>query len=159
MLAGGGPEEERLRRRLGPHATFLGWLQGSVLADAYASADVFLFCSRTDTYGQVILEAQASGLPVVAVGEGGPISLVEDGRTGVLCPPDAEVLGAAVASLATSRRARERLAASALTAVGARTWERALRQLAAGYEAALLDGRVAAATSRRGGAFGGVLAA
>jgi glycosyltransferase involved in cell wall biosynthesis len=87
VLAGGGPEEGSLRRRLGRHATFLGWLEGTALADAYAAADVFLFCSRTDTYGQVILEAQASGLPVVAVAEGGPASLIEDGRTGVLCPP------------------------------------------------------------------------
>ena len=61
----------------------------SELARAYASADLFLFCSRTDTYGQVIAEAQASGLPVVAVDEGGPASLIRDGRTGWLCPPDA----------------------------------------------------------------------
>jgi glycosyltransferase involved in cell wall biosynthesis/predicted metal-dependent phosphoesterase TrpH len=141
VLAGGGPEQEALRHRLGEHATFLGWLHGDALADAYASADVFLFCSQTDTYGQVILEAQASGLPVVAVAEGGPASLIEDGRTGVLCPPDPEVLGASVASLATSRRARSRLAASALTAVRGRTWERALAQLAAGYDAALVDER------------------
>jgi glycosyltransferase involved in cell wall biosynthesis len=45
---------------------------------AYASADLFLFCSRTDTFGQVILEAQASGLPVVAVDAGGPSSLIRD---------------------------------------------------------------------------------
>jgi glycosyltransferase involved in cell wall biosynthesis/predicted metal-dependent phosphoesterase TrpH len=136
-LAGGGPEEDALRERLGGKATFLGWLEGDGLADAYASADVFLFCSRTDTYGQVILEAQASGLPVVAVDEGGPASLIEDGRTGVLCPPDAEVIGAAVASLATSARARARLADSALASVRTRTWDRALQQLAAGYDAAL----------------------
>ena len=84
MLAGGGPEEEQLRARLGDHATFLGWLGGEELARAYASADVFLFASRTDTFGQVILEAQASGLPVVAVDEGGPASLIEHGETGLL---------------------------------------------------------------------------
>src|SRR5262249_50740366 len=72
LLAGGGPEEGELRERLGEHATFLGWLEGEELARAYASADIFLFCSSTDTYGQVILEAGASGLPVVAVAEGGP---------------------------------------------------------------------------------------
>ncbi|MDX6654555.1 MAG: hypothetical protein QOH18_1265, partial [Solirubrobacterales bacterium] len=59
LLAGGGPEEGELRRRLGDAATFLGWLGGEELAVAYASADVFLFCSVTDTYGQVILEAGA----------------------------------------------------------------------------------------------------
>ena len=109
LLAGGGPEEDALRARLGEHATFLGWLEGEELARAYASADVFLFCSRTDTYGQVILEAQASGLPVVAVAEGGPLSLIEDGHTGWLCPPDAESLAGAVAQLAASPFLRERI--------------------------------------------------
>ncbi len=62
VLAGGGPEERALRERLGETATFLGWLGGDELARAYASADAFLFASQTDTFGQVILEAQASGL-------------------------------------------------------------------------------------------------
>lgn len=71
LAAGGGPEEPRLRERLGDAPTFLGWLEGDELARAYADADVFLFASRTDTLGQVILEAQASGLAIVAVAEGG----------------------------------------------------------------------------------------
>ena len=90
MLAGGGPEEDALRARLGGAATFLGWLEGDALARAYADADLFLFCSQTDTFGQVVLEAQASGLPVVAVDAGGPAELIASGRTGVLCPPRAE---------------------------------------------------------------------
>src|SRR6185436_1183216 len=53
-LAGGGPEEDALRERLGEHASFLGWLEGDALAAAYASADLFLFASRTDTFGQVL---------------------------------------------------------------------------------------------------------
>jgi glycosyltransferase involved in cell wall biosynthesis len=61
LLAGGGPEQERLQERLGEAATFLGWLEGDELPRAYASADIFLFPSATDTFGQVILEAQASG--------------------------------------------------------------------------------------------------
>ena len=72
VLAGGGPEEDALRARLGGAARFLGWLEGEELARAYADADLFLFCSQTDTFGQVVLEAQASGLPVVAVDAGGP---------------------------------------------------------------------------------------
>ena len=72
VLAGGGPEEALLRERLGDRATFLGWLSGDALARAYASADAFLFASPTDTFGQVILEAQASGLPVVAVAGADP---------------------------------------------------------------------------------------
>jgi glycosyltransferase involved in cell wall biosynthesis len=137
LLAGGGPEEERLRRRLGADATFLGWLEGDELAATYASADLFLFCSRTDTFGQVILEAQASGLPVIAVAEGGPAELISDGRSGLLCPPDADSLASAVCGLAGSRAARRRLASGGLAAVGERTWDAALARLAAGWRRAL----------------------
>jgi len=136
-LAGGGPEQDVLRERLGEHATFLGWLEGDTLAAAYASADIFLFASRTDTFGQVLLEAQASGLPVVAVGEGGPTSIVTDGVTGRLCPADADALADAVVSLAASPLQRERLASTALHAVAQRTWERSLQRLADGYRRAL----------------------
>ncbi len=137
VLAGGGPEEEQLATRLGAHATFLGWLEGDVLAEAYASADLFLFPSRTDTFGQVLLEAQASGLPVVAVDEGGPRSLVRDGVTGLLCPPEAGALAAAVARLAGQPLLRARLARGALAGVQGRTWEHALGRLADGYRTAL----------------------
>ena len=137
LLAGGGPEEGWLRERLGEHATFLDWLDREQLAVAYASADVFLFPSRTDTYGQVVVEAQASGLPVVAVGEGGPASLIRDRRTGWLCGPDAAELASAVAQLAASPFIRERLARAALAEVQGRTWEAALAQLAEAYERGL----------------------
>jgi glycosyltransferase involved in cell wall biosynthesis/predicted metal-dependent phosphoesterase TrpH len=137
VVAGGGPEEERLRARLGRAATFLGWLDGSALATAYASADLFLFCSQTDTFGQVVLEAQASSLPVVAVAAGGPAELVADGRSGLLCPPRAQALADAVAGLAASRAMRERLSRGGLAAVRERTWEASLGRLAAGWHRAL----------------------
>jgi glycosyltransferase involved in cell wall biosynthesis/predicted metal-dependent phosphoesterase TrpH len=137
LLAGGGPEEEALRARLGGSATFLGWLEGDALATAYASADLFVFCSETDTFGQVILEAQASGLPVVAVAAGGPAELITDGRSGVLCPPRVADVAGTLASLAGSRAARERLARGGLAAVRDRTWEASLGRLAAGWRSAL----------------------
>jgi glycosyltransferase involved in cell wall biosynthesis/predicted metal-dependent phosphoesterase TrpH len=137
LLAGGGPEEAALRSRLGGTATFLGWLDGEELARAYASSDVFLFCSQTDTFGQVINEAQASGVPVVAVDSGGPTSLIRDRETGRLCPPDPDEIAAAVVRLAASEPLRRRLSRSALAEVRARTPERALAELAAGYERAL----------------------
>jgi glycosyltransferase involved in cell wall biosynthesis len=137
VLAGGGPEEPRLRERLGEHATFFGWLEGDDLAAAYASADIFLFPSRTDTFGQVILEAMASGAPVVAVDEGGPRSIIRHGRTGLLRSPDAEDLAHAVNVLADDSAWRERLAAGALEYVRHRTWEASLRRLADGYRQVL----------------------
>jgi len=137
VLAGGGPEEERLRDRLGDAATFLGWLSGEELAVTYASADLMLFCSQTDTFGQVLLESQASGLPVVAVGVGGPAELIDSGRSGVLCPPDAEAIGEVVARLAASPAEREELARGGLAAVRDRTWDAALGRLADGWRRAL----------------------
>ncbi len=137
LLAGGGPEEDELRARLGEHATFLGWLEGEELARAYASADVFLFCSTTDTYGQVVVEAGASGLPVVAVAEGGPASLIENRHTGILCRPDADHIAGALLQLASSPALRRRLGEAARRAAASRSWERALEQLAAGYRRGL----------------------
>jgi glycosyltransferase involved in cell wall biosynthesis/predicted metal-dependent phosphoesterase TrpH len=142
VLAGGGPEEDRLRERLGDAATFLGWLEGTELARAYASADIFLFPSATDTFGQVILEAQASGLPVIALAEGGPLSLIENRLSGLLCEAGARPLAEAVLELAGSPLLREHLSRAALRSVRGRTWERTLERLADGYRRALagLDG-------------------
>jgi glycosyltransferase involved in cell wall biosynthesis/predicted metal-dependent phosphoesterase TrpH len=137
LLVGGGPEEESLRRRLGGAATFLGWHQGETLATTFASADLFLFCSQTDTFGQVILEAQASGLPVIAVAAGGPAELIEDGRSGTLVPPEPRTIAYVLVRLANSRAARERLAIGGLGAVRERTWERSLQRLAEGYHTTL----------------------
>jgi glycosyltransferase involved in cell wall biosynthesis/predicted metal-dependent phosphoesterase TrpH len=137
VLVGGGPEQEELRARVGDRAEFLGWLDGVDLARAYASADIFLFPSRTDTFGQVILEAQASGVPVVAAAAGGPLSLIEDGVSGLLREPDAAPLADALLRLADQPRLRERLAAGGLRSVRGRTWERALERLADGYRQAL----------------------
>jgi glycosyltransferase involved in cell wall biosynthesis/predicted metal-dependent phosphoesterase TrpH len=143
LLAGEGPEEAWLRDRLGEHATFLGWLEGERLARAYASADFFLFCSTTDTYGQVVLEAGASGLPVVAIAEGGPASLVENRHTGMLCQADPDHVAGTVLQLASSPLLRRHLGASAARAARERSWEQAMGQLAEGYRRAL-GGPVAA---------------
>jgi glycosyltransferase involved in cell wall biosynthesis/predicted metal-dependent phosphoesterase TrpH len=137
VLAGRGPEEESLRRRLGSAATFLGWVEGDELPRIYASADVFMFASTTDTFGQVVLEAQASGLPVLAVDAGGPAELIEDGRTGCLVPPDPEALAAALSGLARRMAFRKQLRAGGLLVVRDRSWERSLGQLAQGYAQAI----------------------
>jgi glycosyltransferase involved in cell wall biosynthesis len=137
VLAGGGPEQQRLRERLGDSATFLGWLEGAELARAYASADIFLFPSATDTFGQVILEAQASGLPTIAVAQGGPLSLIEHRVNGLLCDADAQQLADALIELAGSPLLREHLSRAALRSARARTWEQTLALLGDGYQRAL----------------------
>jgi glycosyltransferase involved in cell wall biosynthesis/predicted metal-dependent phosphoesterase TrpH len=145
LLAGGGPEEGELRERLGDRATFLGWLSGEELPRAYASADAFLFASSTDTYGQVILEAAASGLPIVAVAEGGPAALIENRHTGLLCRPDADHLAGTLLQLASSPQLRRQLGDAAARAARERSWERSMAQLAVGYRRAL-DAVVAGAS-------------
>ena len=144
VLAGGGPEEQALRERLGDHATFLGWQHGADLAPVYASADVFLFASRTDTFGQVVIEAQASGLPVVAVAEGGPTSLIDAGETGLLAPADPQALADALIQVVENPLLGERLRRTALQSVRTRTWEAALGRLGEGYRRTLARGPLAA---------------
>ncbi len=101
VVIGDGPDLERLRTRY-PGCHFLGPKFGRELARHLAGADVFVFPSRTDTFGLVLLEAMACGLPVAAYPVQGPIDIVTQGETGVL----SENLGAAVvAALSLSREA------------------------------------------------------
>ncbi|HTY96620.1 MAG TPA: glycosyltransferase [Solirubrobacteraceae bacterium] len=140
VLAGDGPERGQLTERLGDRATFLGWLEGGELPAAYAGADMFVFPSATDTFGQVVLEAQASGVPVVAVAAGGPRSLIEHRVSGLLCAPEPEAMADAIVELARSPLLRERIAGAGVSVARARTWEGALERLADGYRAALGPG-------------------
>jgi glycosyltransferase involved in cell wall biosynthesis/predicted metal-dependent phosphoesterase TrpH len=137
VLAGDGPEAQQLRDQLGARATFLGWLDREALADAHAAADLFCFPSRTDTYGQAVLEALASGLAVVAVGEGGPLDLIEPGRTGVLAAPTPDALADALVELAAAPEWRATLRAGAVAAAQRRTWDAAFAELASGYHRAV----------------------
>lgn len=95
VVVGDGPQLEELRRRH-PEAHFLGRREGCELAGLYASADVFVFPSRTDTFGLVLLEALASGLPVAAYPVPGPLDVVGDSGAGVL---DEDLRNAALAAL------------------------------------------------------------
>ena len=99
-VVGGGPYRAVLERRY-PEAIFTGPKSGEELARHYASADVFVFPSRTDTFGLVMLEAMASGVPVAAYPVTGPCDVVTTGVSGVL---DEDLAGAARAALALDRR-------------------------------------------------------
>ncbi len=87
LIVGDGPAREDLEARL-PNTTFTGFLRDEALAHAYASSDVFLFPSDTETFGKVTLEAMASGLPTVCADAAGSRDLVETEETGFLCPPE-----------------------------------------------------------------------
>jgi glycosyltransferase involved in cell wall biosynthesis len=136
---GDGPDRPRLEALFtGLPACFVGYLQGDDLATAYASADVFVFPSHTETLGNVVLEAMASGLPVVAPAAGGVTDLVEPGSSGLLFPPeDGAALAAAVGALLADRVLRGRLAAAAVRFARQRAWPRQLALLFAYYRLAL----------------------
>lgn len=85
VVAGDGPYSQEMRKELADYPLyFLGYQPDKVLAQLYASSDLFVFPSRTDTLGQVVMEAQASGLPVIVSDEGGPQEITDDGVTGVV---------------------------------------------------------------------------
>lgn len=81
VIVGDGPYRAEMERRL-PSARFLGYRHGGALSRIYASSDLFVFPSVTDTLGQAVMEAQASGLPALVSDRGGPRRVVDDGRTG-----------------------------------------------------------------------------
>jgi len=108
VVVGDGPARRLLEARF-PRAHFTGALQGEALAAAYASADVFVFPSLTDTFGIVLLEALASGLPVAAFPVNGPVDVIGESGAGAL---DADLRKAALAALDIPR---ERARAHALT--------------------------------------------
>jgi phosphatidylinositol alpha 1,6-mannosyltransferase len=97
LIIGQGGDEAWLRAQL-PQARFTGVLRGRALAEAYADMDLFVFPSHTDTFGNVVLEALASGVPAVVTPDGGPKYIVREGETGFV-REDAE-FSAAVAALA-----------------------------------------------------------
>lgn len=89
VVVGDGPYLAEMKQHLrGLPCTFTGYQQGEALPAIYASCDLFVFPSTTDTFGNVVLEAQASGLPVVVTDKGGPCENMLPGETGLVVPPD-----------------------------------------------------------------------
>ena len=128
FIVGHGPYSEALAEAL-PDACFTGYLKGQDLAKAYASADVFVFPSTTDTFGNVIIEAQASGVPVIVSDAGGPKELVEDRINGLITKShDVEDFTRAIRELVINPKLREEMAGRARQSVIDRTWPEAFRK-------------------------------
>src|SRR6267154_550831 len=128
FIVGHGPYSEAFAKSL-PEAFFTGYLTGTELATAYASADIFVFPSTTDTFGNVILEAQACGVPVIVSDSGGPKELVEDRTNGLITRSrDANDFTRAIRSLAIDAALRERMGDAARKSVIDRSWPNAFRK-------------------------------
>ncbi len=130
-LVGDGPYRSELEAHFeGTQTRFIGYLQGEELGAAYASADAFLFPSRTETLGLVLLEAMAAGCPAIAANAGGIPDIVTDGVNGFLFDPaDEQGAIAATRRLLANPAERERIRAAARAEAERWGWEAATRQL------------------------------
>ena len=134
LIVGQGAEENWLRQHL-PGAEFPGVLRGKALAEAYANMDLFIFPSHTDTFGNVVLEALASGVPAIVTPDGGPPSIIRPEETGLVARD--EDFAAAVASIladpARHRQMRQNARQDALEA----SWDTVFEQVYEGYASIL----------------------
>jgi phosphatidylinositol alpha 1,6-mannosyltransferase len=135
LVVGDGSELGWLKRRL-KHGEFTGVLRGEELARAYANMNLFVFPSRTDTYGNVVQEAAASGVPAVVTNEGGPRHLVADGETGYVAEQDSEFV-ARVVELAHNRELLKHLGRAARERTSGISWDAAFEKTYAAYRCCL----------------------
>jgi glycosyltransferase involved in cell wall biosynthesis len=131
VVVGDGPYLKDLARRYRrPEILFTGFLHGEDLARAYAGADVFVFPSTTDTFGNVVLEAQAAGLPAIVSDRGGPQEIVLPGRSGLVADAeDPAAFGAAMARLFDDPALLAAMSARAVDNARRHSWERLLERL------------------------------
>ena len=136
VIIGDGPERASLARAM-PRAAFVGRLEGRGLATAIATLDVLVAPGEHETFCQVIQEAMASGVPVVAPAVGGPLDLINDAITGYLYPPgDGASMEIIVDRLLSNPNGRERIVRNALLSVAGRSWTALVRQLIEHYQEA-----------------------
>lgn len=137
LVVGDGPARDWLVERL-PDAIYTGYLEGEALARAYASADLFFNPSSTETFGQVTMEAMASGLPVVGAAAGGTLDLVESGVSGLLTPPDDVAASAdALERFVGDAGLRARAGAAGLERARVQDWDAVNAVVLARYRAVL----------------------
>jgi glycosyltransferase involved in cell wall biosynthesis len=135
-IVGHGPFSKELAKLL-PDACYTGYLAGTDLAKAYASSDIFVFPSTTDTFGNVIIEAQAAGLPVIVSDIGGPRELVTDGVNGLITKGrDVADFTQAIRRLVEDEALRKEMSAAARRSVQDRSWPGAFRKFWAATEIA-----------------------
>jgi phosphatidylinositol alpha 1,6-mannosyltransferase len=141
VAVGDGPAAPSLRALI-PSAALPGFLSGQALSAAYASLDVFVHTGADDTFGQCLQEAMASGVPVVAPAVGGPLDLVQHGRTGLLfAPDDIGEMKRRVAALVADPALRARYGAHARETVLVRSWNSVCDELLGHYSRVLSDHR------------------
>ena len=134
-IVGDGPARGKLEKLFaGTQTVFMGYLKGEKLAEAFASADIFTFPSANETFGNVILEAMASGLPAVAARAGGPVDFVKEGENGLFFDPESqEDFVARVTEMVRTPGLAQKLSKGASETAAERSWESVLDDVVATY--------------------------
>jgi phosphatidylinositol alpha 1,6-mannosyltransferase len=135
LIVGDGSERPWLERRL-HQADFTGELFGEALARAYANMDLFVFPSETDTFGNVVMEAMASGTPAVVTSKGGPKFQVENGVNGFVADGAPEFIARIKQTMASPQLHRS-LRVASRAAASRKSWESVLDDLHQAYQACL----------------------
>ena len=139
-LAGDGPFEATFRSDAPAGTQFVGMLGGDRLSEFYASADLFVFPSVTDTFGNVLMESMASGLAVLGADSGPTSELLADGRGSLFPAGNASALAREILRLADDGAARASHAASGLAYARTRSWDVIFDELIADYRDAEREG-------------------
>lgn len=137
IIGDGALREELELMFAGTNTCFTGYLYGDDLAAAYAGADVFMFTGANETFGQVVQEAMASGLPAVIIDQGGITDQVTDGVNGFRCPPDPLAFAQAARTLRDQPEQRLRMAHNARRFAEQHPWEAIMAQLEGYYTEAI----------------------
>ncbi len=139
LFVGDGPSRRALEGRIGSIAHFAGYRGQADLADHYAAGDLFAFASRTETLGNVVLEAMSSGLPVVALAAGGVSETVRSGSTGILvgAGEPADRFATALLWLIEQSDERRRMAEAARAYAVDQSWETIMGSLRARYQSVI----------------------
>lgn len=146
LVVGDGPARKSLETKLlsdsnfSSRVHFTGYLTGEDLADAYSAMSAFAFASRTETFGNVLLEAMASGLAVVALADGGPVDVIKSGTTGELLDPESKpsAMSDILLEWSNSPEQFNRLAARARAYAESQSWELIMKGLVEEYESVLV---------------------
>ncbi|KHF39705.1 glycosyltransferase family 4 protein [Halalkalibacter okhensis] len=134
LIVGDGPQLKLWSGHQNEQMTFTGFLEGEQLANVYASSDLFLFPSSTETFGNVVLEAMASGLPVIGANAGGVQHLIDHGKTGYLCKTrDVKDFTKHTAMLLDDHSRRNQFAKAARQFALTKSWDEIFAQLLISY--------------------------
>ncbi|MCY8234371.1 glycosyltransferase family 4 protein [Priestia endophytica] len=146
LIIGDGPMKKQLEQKAPRNMSFTGFLKSKEIAPLYAASDLFFFPSTTETFGNVVLEAAASGIPTVAANAGGVKSIVKDRKTGFLCDPNnPDEFIKAVTYLLTRHHDRLQMGNEARHYALTQTWDQIFTNLLTQYEETI---SVASTTSK-----------